>query len=65
MSDSVLERMMIAELKATSPASLRAVFCLGKRRQIRIELDIDLIGGNDRSENRWAEIANDHGWHHR
>lgn len=48
---------MIAELKATSPASLRAVFCLGQRRQIRIELDIDLIGGNDRSENRWAEIA--------
>jgi len=48
---------MIAELKATSPASLRAVFCFGERRQIRIELDIDLIGGNDRSENRWAEIA--------
>ena len=48
---------MIAELKATSPASLRAVFCLGQRRQIRIELDIDLIVANDRSENRWAEIA--------
>ena len=48
---------MIAELKATSPASLRAVFCFGQRRQIRIELDIDLIGANDRSENRWAEIA--------
>ena len=48
---------MIAELKATSPASLRAVFCFGQRRQIRIELDIDLIGRHDRSENRWAEIA--------
>ena len=48
---------MIAELKATSPASLRAVFCFGQRGQIRIELDIHLIGGNDRSENRWAEIA--------
>ena len=48
---------MIAELKATSPASLRVVFCFGERRQMRIELDIDLIGRNDRSENCWAEIA--------
>lgn len=49
--------MMITELKTTSPSSLRAVFSVGQPRQVRIELDIDLIGGDDRSENHWAEIA--------
>lgn len=49
--------MMITELKTTSPASLRAVFSFGQPRQVRIELDIELIDGNDRSENHWAEIA--------
>ena len=49
--------MMITELKTTSPASLRAVFSFGQPRQVRIELEIGLIGGDDRSENHWAEIA--------
>ena len=48
---------MITELEATSPASLRAVFSFGEPRQVRIELDIDLIGGDDGSEDHWAEIA--------
>jgi len=46
---------MITELEATSPASLRAVFSFGQPRQVRIELDIGLIG--DGSEAHWAEIA--------
>jgi len=33
------------------------VFSFGQPRQVRIELDIELIDGNDRSENHWAEIA--------
>jgi uncharacterized protein YqgV (UPF0045/DUF77 family) len=33
------------------------VFSFGQPRQVRIELDIDLTGGNDGSETHWAEIA--------
>ena len=47
---------MVVELNTTSPASLRAVFCFGKSRQVRIELDIGFTGG-DRSEDHLAEIA--------
>ena len=49
--------MMIAELKSTSPASLRAVFSFGQPRQVRIELDIHLTGGQDVAASHWAEIA--------
>lgn len=48
---------MITELKSASPASLRAVFSFGQPRQVRIELDIHLTGGNDGLETHWAEIA--------
>lgn len=48
---------MIAELESTSPASLRAVFSFGQPRQVRIELDIHLTGGQDVAESHWAEIA--------
>jgi uncharacterized protein YqgV (UPF0045/DUF77 family) len=48
---------MITELKSISHASLRAVFSFGQPRQVRIELDIHLTGGNDVAENHWAEIA--------
>jgi hypothetical protein len=49
--------MMITELKATSPASIRAVFSFGQSRQVRIELEIGYTGGGDRSEDHMAEIA--------
>lgn len=47
---------MITELKDTPAGSLRAVFSFGQPRQVRIELDLDLTGGNG-SEAHWAEIA--------
>jgi uncharacterized protein YqgV (UPF0045/DUF77 family) len=47
---------MVVELNTTSPASLRAVFCFGHSRQVRVELDIGITGG-DRSEDHLAEIA--------
>jgi hypothetical protein len=47
---------MITEVNATSPASLRAVFRFGQTRQVRVELDIDITGG-DRPEDHLAEIT--------
>jgi hypothetical protein len=49
--------MMITELKATSPASLRASFSFGQARRVRVELYIGFIGGDDRPEDHLAEIA--------
>jgi uncharacterized protein YqgV (UPF0045/DUF77 family) len=57
LTDSVSGEMMITELKATSPASLRAVFSFGQSRRVRVELDIGFTGGDDRSEDHLAEIA--------
>ena len=57
LADSVSGEMMITELKATSPASLRAVFSFGQSRRVRVELDIGFTGGDDRSEDHLAEIA--------
>lgn len=48
---------MITELKASTPASLRAVFSFGQSRQVRVELDISFTCGDDRSEDHLAEIA--------
>ncbi len=48
---------MKTELKASTPASLRAVFRFGQSRQVRVELDISFTGGGDRSEDPLAEIA--------
>jgi hypothetical protein len=48
--------MMITRIESTSPSSLRAVFSFGQPRQVRIELDLHLTGGND-AESHWAEIA--------
>ena len=56
-TDSVSGEMMITELKATSPTSLRALFSFGQARRVRIELDIGIIGGDDSSEDHLAEIA--------
>jgi uncharacterized protein YqgV (UPF0045/DUF77 family) len=49
--------MMITELSATTPASLRAVFSFGQPRPVRIELDISFTGGDERFEAQLAEIA--------
>ena len=49
--------MMITEVMTISPGSLRAVFSFGQSRQVRIELDIHLTGGQDVAESHWAEIA--------
>lgn len=48
---------MITELKATSPASLRAAFSFGQSRRVWIELDIGFTGSDDRAEDHLAEIA--------
>jgi uncharacterized protein YqgV (UPF0045/DUF77 family) len=49
--------MMITEVETISPGSLRAVFSFGQPRQVQIELDIHLTGGQDVAESHWAEIA--------
>jgi hypothetical protein len=57
LTESVSGEMMITELKATSPATLRAVFSFGRSRRVRVELDISFTGGDDRPEDHLAEIA--------
>lgn len=47
---------MVVELNTTSPASLRAVFRFGQTLQVRVELDMDITGG-DRPEDQLAEIT--------
>ncbi len=47
---------MVVELNKISPAGLRAVFRFGQTRQVRVELDIDITGG-DRAEDQLAEIT--------
>ena len=48
---------MITEVQETSPAVFRAVFCFGKSRQIRIELDVSIRGNGQHSNNHAAEMA--------
>jgi hypothetical protein len=47
---------MVVEINKTTPASLRAVFYFEQSRQVRIELDIDMTGG-DHSEDHLTEIT--------
>lgn len=48
---------MVIKLNTTSPASLRAVFSFGQSRQVRIELDISVAGGEDRFDSPLSEIG--------
>jgi hypothetical protein len=48
---------MITEVNATSPASLRAVFLFGQPLQVRIELDIELVGSREHPKDHLAEIS--------